>query len=101
MPMLVCVNDSRSPRSNGSLIARRTRSATSLASSAVRVSSEEQRELVTAEARGRVGRSQAGLEPRSYALEKLISGGVSEAVVYGLEVVEIGGIAARSCCAAP
>ena len=46
-------------------------------------------ELVAAEARDRVGRAQARLEPRGDRLEELVACPVAERVVDGLEVVDV------------
>src|SRR5207342_1175512 len=50
---------------------------------------EQDRELVSAEARNRVGRAHEVLEPSSDLLEDLVAGRMAEAVVDGLEVVEV------------
>ena len=50
---------------------------------------EQHRELVAAEAGGGVAGAQAAPEPVGHDAEQLVAGAVAEAVVHGLEVVEV------------
>ena len=73
----------------GSASVSSTRSATSAASWRSLLSSSSTRELVAAEAGGRVARADARLEALGDLDQHLVAGGVAEAVVDHLEVVEV------------
>ena len=69
-------------------VARMRSTATTAASSAGEVG-EQHRELVAAEPRGRVAGSEQAFEPAGHGAQQCVAGGVAEAVVDGLEVVQV------------
>ena len=75
--------------SNCSSRARRIRPATSAASAGVRDPVEQDGELVAAEAGDRVRRANGALEAPRHLLQHRVAGRVAEAVVDGLEVVQV------------
>ena len=107
-PMLAAIIGDASPRSIGSRSASARRIAIDRARLLVADVVEQDRELVAAEAGGRVARSERGRDAPGGRHEDVVAAGVAERVVEDLEVVEVdeqdrrtAGRRGRGCARAP
>ena len=87
--MLAELNTSRPPIENGALSASWIRKAMALACCSSLSRAQKNGELVAAQARERIRRTQARLEPPRHGDEQLVADEMAEAVVHHLEAIEV------------